>query len=411
MNRVLAQGLLIYTRTRMKGSLIMDQVNINTTNSTLKAASAKKTEPLSTPDNADRKSDSQSFSQQVERLSERAETVNAKQSSTQTVNAKELDNEELAELVDGENLPLPGNLLHFNNEDMLFKQVAFDRDLNTLKQVLGVNDLTKLELNAEQKLKLSMLLARHPDQLAQLEKQLAGKPIQLVAAQANVPLQFADINSADSLQQAAQSLFKQMHIARNLADVAPQIASSQFSLTAEQNLVVKPLTPQGHESALQSLTLRSDTPDSNINVAPRIQQALTHPQWGNELADRILILSKQNIQQAQIRINPPNLGPLELRISVQNEQANVSFVSNHVQVRDAIESAIPRLREMFADNGFQSLDVDISSNKHGDKAHENVSTNSGINYLDTENELDEDEAQSVLVQNAAKTIGLIDYFV
>lgn len=95
-------------------------------------------------------------------------------------------------------------------------------------------------------------------------------------------------------------------------------------------------------------------------------QPLGQPGWGRELGSRVLWLAKDNQQYAELRLNPPHLGPLEVRISLQQDQgASVSFISNHAVVRSAIESALPQLREMFTDGGFTMLDVNISHHSAG----------------------------------------------
>jgi flagellar hook-length control protein FliK len=52
---------------------------------------------------------------------------------------------------------------------------------------------------------------------------------------------------------------------------------------------------------------------------------------------------------------------MEVRIQVQNDQASVHFTSAHAVVRDALEAALPRLREMFGTTGVELVNVDVSS--------------------------------------------------
>ncbi len=65
-------------------------------------------------------------------------------------------------------------------------------------------------------------------------------------------------------------------------------------------------------------------------------------------------------QVAEMNLNPPHLGPLEMRITLENNQANINFTSMHAVVRDSLEAAVPRLREMLADNGLNLIDVNVS---------------------------------------------------
>jgi flagellar hook-length control protein FliK len=74
--------------------------------------------------------------------------------------------------------------------------------------------------------------------------------------------------------------------------------------------------------------------------------------WGEALGDKMVWMSGQGNQVAELRLDPPHLGPLEVRLTMNNDQASAVFVSHHPAVREAIESAMPRLREMLADNGI-----------------------------------------------------------
>jgi flagellar hook-length control protein FliK len=45
---------------------------------------------------------------------------------------------------------------------------------------------------------------------------------------------------------------------------------------------------------------------------------------------------------------------------MEGDKATLAFASQHAAVRDALESALPRLREMFAQNGLDIVDVNVS---------------------------------------------------
>jgi len=82
--------------------------------------------------------------------------------------------------------------------------------------------------------------------------------------------------------------------------------------------------------------------------------------WDQALGERIQWMAGQKLQSAQIKLNPANLGPMEVRIQVQNEQASIQFTSAHGVVREALEAALPRLRDMFESSGVELVDVDVS---------------------------------------------------
>lgn len=129
-------------------------------------------------------------------------------------------------------------------------------------------------------------------------------------------------------------------------DVAPQ---DQFSdkLASAQQAMAQP------SSSGQSAPVDSGT--------ARIQQPVGAPGWGGELSQKVVWMVGQQKQSAELQLNPPNLGPLEVRISLNQDQMSATFVSHHAAVREAIEAALPRLREMLADNGIALGNVSVGA--------------------------------------------------
>jgi flagellar hook-length control protein FliK len=67
-----------------------------------------------------------------------------------------------------------------------------------------------------------------------------------------------------------------------------------------------------------------------------------------------------NLNGAKLQVNPPQLGPIEVRIAVQGDHAQVWLISHSAVTRDALESSSPNLREMLGAQGFAQVSVDIS---------------------------------------------------
>lgn len=98
----------------------------------------------------------------------------------------------------------------------------------------------------------------------------------------------------------------------------------------------------------------------NLNLETQIGQ----PKWNGEFAQKIVWLSTQQHQVAELRLNPAHLGPVEIMLNLTHEngtQASAQFVSPHFAVREAIESALPRLRELMAESGIQLGDVMVGA--------------------------------------------------
>lgn len=75
--------------------------------------------------------------------------------------------------------------------------------------------------------------------------------------------------------------------------------------------------------------------------------------WANSFSDRIVWLAKNDQQSAQLNINPPQLGPVQINLKLNGDQATAIFTSPHADVRQAIEDAMPRLREVLASAGIE----------------------------------------------------------
>jgi len=70
-------------------------------------------------------------------------------------------------------------------------------------------------------------------------------------------------------------------------------------------------------------------------------------------------MADNGVDVARLRLTPAHLGPLEIHISVEDDRAQVWFGTQHSQTRDALESALPRLREMFAEQGLELTQADV----------------------------------------------------
>ena len=89
------------------------------------------------------------------------------------------------------------------------------------------------------------------------------------------------------------------------------------------------------------------------------------PGWGDELAQRTLWLVGQRGSVAELRLDPPELGSLEIRIRQKKDATSISFVVQSSSAREAVESTLPRLRELFAEAGLSLQSMDVSERQSG----------------------------------------------
>jgi len=106
---------------------------------------------------------------------------------------------------------------------------------------------------------------------------------------------------------------------------------------------------------LASLTQSIASPiaaSQNGPVQAAINTPVTHDAWGDEFNQKITWLATQHEQTAELHLNPPHLGPLDVVLNISGDQATALFTSPHAAVREAVEQALPKLREMLSDNGI-----------------------------------------------------------
>ncbi|MHA6609755.1 flagellar hook-length control protein FliK [Photobacterium damselae] len=148
----------------------------------------------------------------------------------------------------------------------------------------------------------------------------------------------AGINHSVALSQAqTQSLLDQSH-ATDSKEASAQAALQ--SLSAHQN---------GASSASSLLGNRQDT---SLNNQPPL--LLTKEQAGDQLADKVQMMAAKNLKQIDIRLDPPELGRMQIKLSLHDDnQASIQFQVAHQQTRDLIDQAMPRLRELLLQQGMQ----------------------------------------------------------
>lgn len=152
---------------------------------------------------------------------------------------------------------------------------------------------------------------------------------------------------------------------------------------------------------------------ASANQLPPIATSPHQPGFENELGERILWMSKNHLPAAEIRLNPAHLGPVEARITVTNDQVSVMLTAHHSTTRDALELALPRLREMFADAGITLSDANVAgqSSQQQGGASEQRADRQGYSYQSGTPTSDTGEAGEANVSPiVASGAGMLDVF-
>ena len=142
-------------------------------------------------------------------------------------------------------------------------------------------------------------------------------------------------------------------------------SSKSITLLADSQLSPQSSTqvsaPPPNATALAALPAQTSSAENlNLPIQLAVNTPLAHNAWADEFSQKIIWVATQHGQSAELHLNPPQLGPLDVLIKVNGDQATALFTSPHAVVRDAIEQALPKLREMLADNGIMLGNATVS---------------------------------------------------
>ncbi|HEX2518496.1 MAG TPA: flagellar hook-length control protein FliK, partial [Castellaniella sp.] len=106
--------------------------------------------------------------------------------------------------------------------------------------------------------------------------------------------------------------------------------------------------------------------------APVITLAVPTPlasaQWAQDLGRQLAMLAQSGpngTHTVQLHVNPPELGPVHITLQIGDSLTQAAFVSPHAHVRQALENALPRLEQQFAQAGLSLGQANVSDQQAG----------------------------------------------
>ncbi|KAB8048483.1 hypothetical protein GCN74_27955 [Janthinobacterium sp. FT14W] len=115
------------------------------------------------------------------------------------------------------------------------------------------------------------------------------------------------------------------------------------------------LAAQLQPGALQQAAAAAAVP------ADKLAGRVGTPAWDQQLGQKVVWMAAGGDQSATLTLNPPDLGPLQVVLTVTNDQADAAFMSAQPEVRQALEAAMPRLREMMSEAGIAFGSATVSA--------------------------------------------------
>ena len=150
-----------------------------------------------------------------------------------------------------------------------------------------------------------------------------------------------------------------------------------------------------------------------VNALPVNQPLAMHQSgWSEEVVNRVMYLSSANLKSADIKLEPAELGRLDIRVNIAADQsAQVNFVSGHAGVREALDSQMHRLREMLAQQGMGQVDVNVSDqprNWQGSGQEQQSQSRSGGHRLESGGE--EEPIEAAVAPRVVLGSSAVDYY-
>ncbi|EGI73857.1 flagellar hook-length control protein FliK [Pseudoalteromonas distincta] len=182
---------------------------------------------------------------------------------------------------------------------------------------------------------------------------------------------------------------------------------SQYdSLSYEQSLL--------DTQIIQTQQLQSTSQVKQVSIDPGVMQAINivKSDAAKLLQERVSSMLSINNKEAEIRLDPPEMGSMQIRIRSDAEQAHINFVVQNQQAKEALEQSMPRLREMLAQQGLELGESTISYGQSGGETAEQSESGAQGNLANNKsvNDENDEQANNTAQSSRQQTSSSIDYY-
>lgn len=138
--------------------------------------------------------------------------------------------------------------------------------------------------------------------------------------------------------------------------------------------------------------------------------------WDEAVGQKVVWMAAGGQQSAELTLNPPDMGPMRVVLNIDKDQASISFSAQQPEVRQALEAAMPKLREMMSEAGVTVTSSTVSAGMPNQQNHAN---NSGQNGSQSGNgnagmrmggDDKGDAPQTTRVSRVSSGLGVVDTF-
>jgi flagellar hook-length control protein FliK len=162
--------------------------------------------------------------------------------------------------------------------------------------------------------------------------------------------------TADAVQMSVlQEVTRQATDAKLLAEVAVDDVTQGTDAAQLPDSLPSTTAP----FQLQQPQAATQTAHAHTAIDRPVHSPVGSAAWADEIGTRVVMMTEAGNHTASLKLSPEHLGPLEINITVRDDKASVWFGAAHADTRAAIETALPRLREMFEAQGLSLADAGV----------------------------------------------------
>lgn len=256
--------------------------------------------------------------------------------------------------------PLPAIATPLDGVDESTAELDIENQIATLVASLGLANSADSAISTSLHPELKTTVNKENLSLRQMiEERSVGLPVK---SESETLLQKGDLVTKDSQNGAEAVLMAKQNEGRNVLD------DKDPELNIERTL------PK-FATDIANLN-RAVMTENKAEISPMTKH-FSHPEWNKEIGEKVVWMHKQAIPSAELRLNPAHLGPISIKIDATQEQVTVAFTAQHAAVKEAIDAALPKLREMFSAQQLNLVEVSVSQQDAGQKQQRGFSQMAG----------------------------------
>ncbi|WP_162904139.1 flagellar hook-length control protein FliK [Vibrio cholerae] len=160
------------------------------------------------------------------------------------------------------------------------------------------------------------------------------------------------------------------------------------SESGQEGLAQQIAAAAGQGTAQNQALNRAESQLVQTNATP---VPLNKEMAADQLAERVQMMMSKNLKNIDIRLDPPELGRMHIRMNMQGDGATVHFTVANQHAREALEQTMPRLREMLAQQGVQLGDTSVQQQSAGQQQRYTGQEQSGFGQSSRNERLNSEE--------------------